>query len=554
MKTVLAVIAALLIGTSAFARPECSPDGLNAMGVPGVTVTSTALVPAKGDTQAYCSVQATIVTHGEGAPDGSARIALQMPDAWKQRFFFMGTGGNAGTLVPAVNATDRALALGKGYVTALTDTGHTGNGTDAGWVRTPDGQRDEAKVADFFHRAAHIAAVSGKQFAQAYYAEPVQRAYFDGCSTGGRMAMMEAERYPTDFDGIIAGDPNMDYHATLQRFLVQKAAFASPAAWLSPPLLAAIDKAVTARCDAIDGATDGLVQDPARCPIRAEDLLCRGGATTDCLNAEQAAVVRAYTTPLKDRHGKTVFPGWAMTNLTGARGMSYWTIGSTAPDLAKLDAPWGSDPTAPPRGWIFARQSLTSWLGLGADHPIAALDADPRTNTVGDELIALVDSTFGPAETKDPAKLLPFIKQGRKLIIYHGTSDPALPAARSVQFYQELSTLLKGRDKAAASVRLFLVPGMQHCSGGIGPDQFDTISAIEAWVERGNPPESIPASTKAEEGLAQHRLPLCPYPRQARYAGSGATDEAPNWRCPEPERAPAIAATGKRHPQHAVKR
>jgi hypothetical protein len=203
---------------------------LNALRIPGLTVSSAALVAATVDSPSYCGVHAVVVTRGEGAPDGSARVALQLPDIWKQRFFFMGVGGNAGTLRPAVNATDRMQALGKGYATAITDTGHVGNGTDAGWVRTPDGKRDEAKIADFFYRAAHTATVTGKALAKAYYAEPVQHAYFDGCSTGGRMAMMEAERYPTDFDGIISGDPNMDYHATLQRFAVQKAAFASPAA------------------------------------------------------------------------------------------------------------------------------------------------------------------------------------------------------------------------------------------------------------------------------------------------------------------------------------
>lgn len=534
MKLVLLAAFGVLASSAAFARPACSPDGLNALHIANLNVTQAAPVAAADGIPAHCAVQAVVTTQGEGAPPGSARVALQLPDAWKQRFLFMGVGGNAGTLTPAINATDRLSALGKGYVTAVTDTGHIGNGTDAGWVRTPDGKPDQAKIADFFHRAAHDAAIAGKALAKAYYAEPVSRAYFDGCSTGGRMAMMEAERYPTDFDGIIAGDPNMDYRAGLQRFLVQKAAFASASAYLSPSALAIIDKVVTERCDAIDGVKDGLVQDPARCPVEAEDLTCRPGQTENCLAPDQVAVLRAYTTPLKDRHGKTVFTGWSITNLTGSRGMSYWTTGATAPDLAHMDAPWGNDPIAPPRGYIFARQALTSWLGQGATTTIASLDVDVRTNIVGDALIALVDRTFAAAETKDPAKLRPFIQQGRKLILYHGTSDPALPAARTVQFYQALSALMHGRDKAAANVRLFLVPGMQHCSGGIGPDQFDTLSALEAWVEQGKAPEAIPATTKADPTIAPHALPLCPYPRQARFSGQGQPTDAANWRCADP--------------------
>ena len=172
---------------------------------------------------------------------------------------------------------------------------------------------------------------------------------------------------------------------------------------------------------------------------------------------------------------------------------------------------------------------MTYWLGLGSEAKLATLDVDPRSNVAGDKLVAMVNHAMGPGETKDPAKLLPFIQQGRKLIIYHGTSDPAIPAARSIMFYQALATALHGRQKAEASVRLFLVPGMQHCSGGIGPDQLDTLSAIE----HGKAPEAIAARTKPD-AAAQHSLPLCPYPQQARYSGSGALDDAANWKCASP--------------------
>jgi tannase/feruloyl esterase len=169
-------------------------------------------------------------------------------------------------------------------------------------------------------------------------------------------------------------------------------------------------------------------------------------------------------------------------------------------------------------------------MGMGPEQSMLALDVDPRTNTVGDKLLAAVDKTFGPAETKNPAKLLPFIQQGRKMIIYHGTSDPAIPAARSVLFYNDLAAHLHSMEKTQANVRLFLVPGMQHCSGGIGPDQFDTLSAIEAWVEHGKAPEAIQAHTKSDSA-SPHSLPLCPYPQQARYSGSGAVTEATSWAC-----------------------
>src|ERR1700722_18667629 len=278
--TATAVIAAFLLSgtaSTAFAQPACTVDALNALHVANVTVTSATPVGATTTAPALCDVRGSVVTHGEGVADGLATFAMQLPETWQQRFFSMGVGGNAGRLVPAVNASDQAAAPGKGYVTIVTDTGHTGNGTDANWVLGPDGKRDTVKVTDFFYRAEHNVTVAGKQFAQAYYAAPVKHAYFDGCSTGGRMAMMEAERYPGDYDGVIAGDPNMDYHNGMVRLAVQKLALASPAAYLPQSLLTAIDKRVTERCDALDGAADGLVEDPARCPIHAEDLLCHAG-------------------------------------------------------------------------------------------------------------------------------------------------------------------------------------------------------------------------------------------------------------------------------------
>jgi feruloyl esterase len=521
--------------TSALASTACAVDALDALRVPDVAVTEAAPVAAAGTTPAHCEVHGTVATHGEGAPDGLAKFIMQLPDTWQQRFFSMGVGGNAGRLVPAVNATDRASALGKGYVVIVTDTGHAGNGTDANWVIGPDGKRDQAKIVDFFYRAEHDVTVAGKRFAQAYYSAPVQHAYFDGCSNGGRMAMMEADRYPMDYDGIIAGDPGMDYNSVMLRAAVQKVALSSPEAYLPQQTLVATDKVVTARCDAIDGATDGLVQDPTQCQVRPEDLVCRGGRAIDCLSPAQARVLHTYTTPLRDRHGHVLYPGWAITNLSGPRGMSAWSTGDTQPDLAQRVSPWGSNPDAPPLGWTFARQALTYWLGLGPGAALLTLDVDPHTNTAGDRLVALVEHAMGPGETKDPTKLLAFIQQGRKLIIYHGTSDPAIPAERSIMFYHGLAATLHGMQKAQASVRLFLVPGMQHCSGGIGPDQFDTLSAIEAWVEHGKAPDAIAASTKPD-AAASHNLPLCPYPQQARYLANGALGDAASWKCAAPGR------------------
>lgn len=534
MRIILAAAcaAAGVVGATAPARaaPACSVDALNALRVPDVGVTEAKPVAAEGTTPARCDVRGTVVTKGSGAAEGLARFAMQLPEDWRQRFLFLGVGGNAGNLVPSANATDRAAALGKGYVTILTDTGHVGDGTGAGWTRLPDGSPDTVKRLDFFHRAAHGVTVAGKAFAQAYYGRRVEHAYFDGCSTGGRMALMEAGRYPEDYDGVISGDPMMSFHTYTARAVVQKAALSAPAAYIPASTLEEIDARVRARCDAIDGAEDGLVQDPSACPVHAEDLLCRPGESQACLNADQVRVLKSYGSPFRDGRGKIVFTPWAITDMADPQGVAYTVTGRAAPDLSNLASPWKARPDAAPRAWTLVQEMLTHWLGLGPDASVADLDNDASTNTVGDRMLAMMDATYAEGNTHDPGTLQAFIAQGRKMILYHGTSDPSIPASQTIAFYRELVQQRRGLEQTQASVRLFLVPGMHHCSGGPGPDQFDTLSALEAWVEHGKAPEAIQASTGPGSPV-QHRLPLCPYPQQGRYSGAGDVNDPSNWRC-----------------------
>ena len=330
--------------------------------------------------------------------------------------------------------------------------------------------------------------------------------------------------------GVIAGDPLMSNLTSAARAVVQKAALASPAAYIPETTIAAIDARVTGQCDAIDGAKDGLVQNPSACPIHAEDLLCRAGETEACLNADQVRVLKSYTSPFHDTHGHVVFGPWALTDLSGPQGLAFNTTGLAAPDLSDLAAPWKADPEAEARVWALVQQMLTYWLGLGPGATVADLDVDPSTNTIGDKMLAMMDATYAQGNTRDPAQLKPFIAQGRKLILYHGASDPSIPASQSIAFYRELAAQQQGIERTQKNVRLFLVPGMHHCSGGPAPDRFDTLSAIEAWVEHGKAPDAIQASTEPDSPV-QHRLPLCPYPQQARYHGAGEITDPSNWSC-----------------------
>ncbi len=534
MRTALVAAGAAwgMTGLSGLAQAAqvCSVEALNGLSIADLKVVEAKSVAAGGGNPSYCDVLGTVVTKGAGVGDGLARFSMKLPENWQQRFLFLGVGGNTGNLIPAANATDRATALGKGYAVVLTDTGHIGDGTSAKWTVGPDGKPDMPKRADFFHRAAHSVTIAGKALVQAYYSEKIEHAYFDGCSTGGRMGLMEAMRYPEDFDGIISGDPMMDFHTYTGRTVVQKAILSSPASYIPEQLLAALDARVTAMCDAKDGTTDGLIQNPAACHIQAEDLQCKPGEKDACVTPEQARVLRSFTSQFVDAKGHEIFTPWAITNLSGVQGTAYTVTGKVAPDTTDQAHAYKANPDAAARSYNLVQEMVSYWLGFGPEAKITDMDVDPRTNTVGENFLELMNSTYAEGITRDPERLKTFIAQGRKLIMYHGASDPSIPASRSIRFYREFIEQQKGVAAAQSSARLFLVPGMHHCSGGIGPDQFDTLSAIEAWLEKGSAPDQIVASTKPGSAVP-YRLPLCPFPSQARYLGHGEMTNAGNWRC-----------------------
>jgi feruloyl esterase len=341
---VSAIVGFVTTAASARAAALCDVVALNALQVPNVGITEAKPVAAAGRKPAYCEVQGTVVTKGEGVDNGIARFAMQLPDSWQQRFLFVGVGGNAGNFEPSANPKDLGLALGKGYATILTDTGHVGDGVTARWAQLPNGTPNAVTRIDFAYRAAHDVTLSGKAFTEAYYAAKIEHSYFDGCSTGGRMAMMEADRYPTDYEGVISGDPLLSNITSAARAVIQKAALSSPDAYIPESTIKAIDARVTAQCDLIDGARDGLVQNPAACPIHAEDLLCRAGEVGDCLNNAQVRVLKSFTSPFHDSHGHVIFGPWAITDLSGPRGLAFHTVGETAPDLSDLASPWKASP------------------------------------------------------------------------------------------------------------------------------------------------------------------------------------------------------------------
>ncbi|MEQ1908629.1 MAG: tannase/feruloyl esterase family alpha/beta hydrolase [Vicinamibacterales bacterium] len=435
---------------------------------------------------AFCRVAATLTP----SSDSDIKVEVWLPlSGWNNKLQAVGNGGWAGTIgYPALGN-----ALAKGYAAVGTDTGHSTEGASFA-LGHPE------KFIDYSYRSEHEMTVAAKAIITRHYGTTPQRAYFNGCSTGGRQALVEASRYPDDFDGIIAGAAaNPKAHLDAWRIWMAQAMFASPESAIPPAKHGVIHQAVLAACDALDGAKDGLLENPVACRFDPGTLQCQAGDSPACLTSAQVKTARTIMSPPKNRRGDIVFPTYEPgTELGWVRLLGGPDAYETAVDQYKYVV--FSDPK-----W--------DWRTFDLDRDTAAGDA------AGNGVLAGVNPD-----------LTAFARHGGKLLTYHGWSDPSIAPQASVNFYK--SALAGTRPPASSPdwIRLFMVPGMGHCSGGDGPDTFDMVSALEAWVERGVPPAQITAS-KIVNGAVQRTRPLCPFPQRARYRGTGSLDDAANFVC-----------------------
>ena len=521
---------ALCVAASASARAagQCSTDALTALKVPGLTIASASEAAADGRVPAHCDVKGSVATDGDGAGPNSARIDIGLPETWNGKLVFFGVGGLAGSLMPSANPDDFVSALGRGYATAITDTGHVGkNQFDAEWILDGPGKPNEAKIVDYFYRAAHQATVAAKQLVASYYAAAkVTRAYFDGCSFGGHMGLMEAMRYPDDYDGVIAGAPYMDNHTQLWGY---KNAKAFLDAYVPGDVVAKVNDAVLATCDAADGVKDGLIQNPAKCSFDPQSLV---PAT---LTQAQADAFKLFMRATEDAHGHAIYPGSSISDLAAtdgpAGGFMGWVEAAPANDPGAAE-PWGS---RPPVLWA-AAEGFTKYFDLYDPAYNFNRDWPEKDGRIADDALRQFDERLGVGDVDQPARLAAFFGAGKKLILYHGYGDTAISPYRTVWFYEDLAKEMGGYDKAREHARLFMVPGMLHCFGGPGPNDFDTLTALEAWVEQGKAPDAMVAAKFQDDkpGPTPTRtMPLCPFPAQTRYGGSGDFNIAANWSCPE---------------------
>lgn len=511
---------------SAFAQQSC--ERLKFLQLPQTTITSAKSVPAgpfklssdfmpSVDLPSFCRVTAEL----KPTSDSLIKIEVWMPaESWNQKFEQVGNGGLAGS----INLFALANELKKGFAAAGTDDGHEGQGTDGSWaLGHPE------RVKDFGYRAVHETSVAAKKIIDAYYQRSPSYAYFNGCSEGGREALMEAQRYPEDFNGILAGAPAHYWTQIMAAFAWNAQALSAPGAFLSEPKRRAVQAAALAACGAQDRVTDKFVKDPLRCHFDPAVLLCKSGDSDACLTQPQVnAMKKIYSGP-KDSAGKRLSAGYepgaeAEPGLPGISTSSY--IFGTAPGM-NLDS-------------MFSAAFYSSFVFGDPTWKVSQLNFDRD--------IATSEAKVGAILNASNPDLNKFLGYGGKLIVYHGWNDGSPPPRHSVEYFDAVAAKMGGVTKTLKFYRLFLAPGMMHCGQGAGPDEFgntldftpsndathNIFVALEDWVEKGRAPAQVVAK-RHQDNVSTNPIemtrPLCPYPQQAKWNGRGDTNDVANWRC-----------------------
>ncbi|MDB5633538.1 MAG: hypothetical protein JWR49_2393 [Tardiphaga sp.] len=517
--TAIACLTAFAIANSAFAAP-C--DELLHLKVQDTAIDSAQAVAAGSyrpspaeevrDMPAFCRLHGTI----SPVAGSSVGLELWLPEAgWNGKIEMFGNGGYSSK----ISYASLGEQLKRGYAVLGTDTGHSGDD------RSFASGHPEA-IVDWGHRAVHASIVAAKPIVASFYGQSARRSYFAGCSTGGHQALMEAQRYPQDFDGIIAGDPgNNRTHLNagfLWQFVSNHRKDANATQIIPPAKLAMVSAAVIKACRGRDAglATDKFLTDPETCSFQPKDLLCKAGDAADCLTQEQAdALSTMYDGARNPRTGEIIYYGWPKGSENSGQvvkilpGWSlYWADPADAAKPARSNF-W--------KVWAFDDPNW-DWRGFDFDAGMKA-----------------VDDRLAPAINAMSPDLSKFVAAGGKLIQYHGLADPVVPPRDSIDYFERVQAFEAKSKEAAADVsadhyRLFLVPGTEHCKGGEGANVFDAQQALEDWVENGKAPAAIVATKfvndKREDGIAFSR-PLCPYPSQARFSGTGDPNDAASFAC-----------------------
>ncbi len=518
---VLPLIVPIWSPRAAFAA---SCEGLASLALPNTTITlaksmpAGTLTPPSGraidDLPAFCEV------HGILKPTDVSVIHFEVwlpATNWNGRLEGVGNGGLAGT----ISFGPMATALRNRFATASTDTGHTAEESRA-WLQNNE------RLIDYSYRSLHLTTVAAKSIINAYYGKAAEYSYYLGCSTGGKQGLMEAQRFPADYDGIVAGDAANFWTHQMMSEVWNGVVTGTPETNLPQEKLALIQNAVMSACDALDGAVDGLVSDPMRCHFDPKKLQCKGDDASSCLTAQQVgALQKIYDGPVNPRTGQKLYPGlYPGGELGWGKAGGQMVINRTATSgVSSNDF------------WSYALLHSPQWQ-------FRSFDFD-RDITIADEKLAPITNATDP-------NLEEFRKLGHKLLYYHGAADPLIPAQNGIDYYETVVTAEQGLERTQGFFRAFLVPGLYHCAGGPGATAFggslpppssqmdadhDVVSAVALWVEKGVAPDKIVATKYVDnspaKGIAFQR-PLCAYPQVARYKGSGDMNDAASFQCVKP--------------------
>jgi feruloyl esterase len=464
---------------------------------------------------AFCRVTAEVKPNA----DSDIKIEVWLPSSgWNGKFRGQGNGGFAGE----IDYRMLGLAVLQGYASAATDTGHAAEGTNATWaLGHPE------KIIDFAYRAIHEMTVVGKATTKAFYADAPQHSYFASCSNGGRQALMEAQRYPEDYDGILAGAPaNYWTHLLGAALWNAQSTTLDPASYIPASKIPTIAKAVNETCDTKDGVADGVLNDPRQCHFDPAALLCKAADSDSCLTQPQVTALKKLYQGPRDAKGQQIFPGYEPGGEQGGGGWALWITGP-----------------APGKGLLFAFGN-----GFFSDMVYDKPDWDYKQANL-DESVAAADKKFAGVLNATETNMKPFESRGGKLIIYHGWNDSGISPLNTINYYESVESKM-GKQDTDSFLRLYMVPGMQHCGGGPGPDVFGQMGfsspndpqhnmylALEQWVEKGAAPSTVIATKEAASGSVggvKVTRPLCAYPQVAKYKGSGDTNDAANFACGAP--------------------
>jgi hypothetical protein len=514
--------------------PSSSCESLAQLALPGAKINSASTVAAGAFTPpdgansrqslepdlakslpAFCRVSAQATP----SPDSNIQIEVWMPSSgWNGKFQAAGNGGFAGQ----IDYRQMAVALRDNYATAGTDTGHSGSPIEAGWaLGHPE------KIIDFGHRGIHEMTRVAKAAIKAFYGAPPQHSYFGACSNGGRQALMEAQRYPEDYDGILAGAPaNFWTHLLSSALWDAQATTSDPASYIPTSKLPALANAVNKACDAQDGLADGILNDPRQCHFDPTVMLCKEGDSDTCLTAPQVTALKKLYQGAHDSRGRQIFPGFLPGAETGGGGWGLWITGPE-----------------PGKGLLFAFN-----LGFFSDMVYAKPDWNYKSANL-DQAVKAADDKMARILNATDTNLNSFKAHGGKLILYHGWNDAAISAINSINYYDGVARTM-GVQNRDSFLRLYMVPGMQHCADGPGADDFgqpgmlrakgsseNMEDALENWVEKGSVPSAIIATKRPPNeapNSPKMTRPLCPYPQVAKYKGAGAPNDAASFSCAAP--------------------